>query len=190
MRQRRRRLHGDRHRTSPGTRMVAVSGHVKRPGRVRDRQRHHDVPRPARGDEFCEGIRDGNELKAFMPGGGVGAVVPARAARPAVRGQARRRRRLDARVGRDHGDGRDHRHPVGRADARCASTPTSPAASARRAARAARGWSASCSGSSTVTAARGPRPAARRRRVDLPRATSRTRRASGSASTPCRSPTR
>ena len=33
--------------TSPGTRMVAVSGHVERPGCLRDRQRHHDVPRPA-----------------------------------------------------------------------------------------------------------------------------------------------
>ena len=33
--------------TSPGTRMVAVSGHVKRPGVLRDRQRHHDLPRSA-----------------------------------------------------------------------------------------------------------------------------------------------
>ena len=33
--------------TSPGTRMIAVSGHVKRPGCLRDRQRLDHVPRPA-----------------------------------------------------------------------------------------------------------------------------------------------
>ena len=56
--------------TSPGTRMVAVSGHVKRPGvyeiingttTFRDLLYH---------EEFCGGIRNGNELKAFVPGGG------------------------------------------------------------------------------------------------------------------------
>ncbi len=56
--------------TSPGTRMVAISGHVKRPGVyeiVNGSTSFRDI---IYGDEFCQGIRDGNELKAFVPGGG------------------------------------------------------------------------------------------------------------------------
>jgi NADH-quinone oxidoreductase subunit F len=56
--------------TSPGTRMVAVSGHVKRPGVfeiVNGTTTFRDL---IYGDDFCGGIRDGNELKAFVPGGG------------------------------------------------------------------------------------------------------------------------
>jgi len=55
---------------SPGTRMLAISGHVKRPGvyevehgKVTFRDLFYD-------DNFCQGIRDGNELKMFIPGGG------------------------------------------------------------------------------------------------------------------------
>jgi len=56
--------------TSPGTRMVAVSGHVKRPGVyeiINGSTTFRDI---IYGDEFCQGIRDDNELKAFVPGGG------------------------------------------------------------------------------------------------------------------------
>ncbi len=56
--------------TSPGTRMVAVSGHVKRPGVfeiVNGSTTFRDL---IYGDEFCQGIRDDNDLKAFVPGGG------------------------------------------------------------------------------------------------------------------------
>ncbi len=56
--------------TSPGTRMIAVSGHVKRPGVyeiVNGSTTFRDL---IYGDEFAQGIRDGNELKAFVPGGG------------------------------------------------------------------------------------------------------------------------
>ncbi len=56
--------------TSPGTRMVAVSGHVKRPGVyeiINGTTTFRDL---LYNDEFCGGIRDGNELKAFVPGGG------------------------------------------------------------------------------------------------------------------------
>ena len=56
--------------TSPGTRMIAVSGHVKRPGVfeiVNGSTTFRDL---LYGDDFCQGIRDGNELKAFVPGGG------------------------------------------------------------------------------------------------------------------------
>ena len=56
--------------TSPGTRMVAVSGHVRRPGVfeiVNGTTTFRDL---IYGEEFCGGIRDGNTLKAFVPGGG------------------------------------------------------------------------------------------------------------------------
>ena len=56
--------------TSPGTRMVAVSGHVKRPGVyeiVNGTTTFRDL---IFGEDFCGGMRDGNELKAFVPGGG------------------------------------------------------------------------------------------------------------------------
>jgi NADH-quinone oxidoreductase subunit F len=56
--------------TSPGTRMVAISGHVKRPGVyeiVNGSTTFRDI---IYGDEFCQGIRDDNDLKAFVPGGG------------------------------------------------------------------------------------------------------------------------
>ncbi len=56
--------------TSPGTRMIAVSGHVKRPGVyeiVNGSTTFRDL---IYGDEFGQGIRDDNDLKAFVPGGG------------------------------------------------------------------------------------------------------------------------
>ena len=56
--------------TSPGTRMVAVSGHVKRPGVyeiINGTTTFRDL---LYGDEFSQGIRDDNQLKAFVPGGG------------------------------------------------------------------------------------------------------------------------
>ncbi|MFM8902672.1 MAG: NADH-quinone oxidoreductase subunit F, partial [Actinomycetota bacterium] len=57
-------------KTSPGTRMVAVSGHVKRPGVyeiINGTTTFRDL---IFGEEFCGGIRDGKSLKAFVPGGG------------------------------------------------------------------------------------------------------------------------
>ncbi|NQV97764.1 MAG: NADH-quinone oxidoreductase subunit NuoF [Acidimicrobiaceae bacterium] len=57
-------------KTSPGTRMVAVSGHVKRPGVyeiVNGTTTFRDL---IYGDEFCGGVRNDNKLKAFVPGGG------------------------------------------------------------------------------------------------------------------------
>ena len=56
--------------TSPGTRMVAVSGHVQRPGVfeiVNGTTTFRDL---LYGEEFCQGIRGGRALKAFVPGGG------------------------------------------------------------------------------------------------------------------------
>ncbi len=55
---------------SPGTRMLAISGHVKRPGvyeveqgKVTFRELLYDA-------NYCGGIRDDNDLKMFIPGGG------------------------------------------------------------------------------------------------------------------------
>jgi NADH-quinone oxidoreductase subunit F len=50
--------------------MVAVSGHVKRPGVfeiINGTTTFRDL---IYGDDFCGGIRDDNGLKAFVPGGG------------------------------------------------------------------------------------------------------------------------
>ncbi len=55
---------------SPGTRMFAVSGHVKRPGVYEVEQGITTFRDLLYGDNFCQGIRDGHELKMFVPGGG------------------------------------------------------------------------------------------------------------------------
>ena len=50
--------------------MIAVSGHVRRPGVyeiVNGSTTFRDL---LYGEEFCQGIRDDNGLKAFVPGGG------------------------------------------------------------------------------------------------------------------------
>jgi NADH-quinone oxidoreductase subunit F len=56
--------------TSPGTRMVAVSGHVNRPGVFEIVNGTTTFRELIYGDEFSAGIRGGNALKAFVPGGG------------------------------------------------------------------------------------------------------------------------
>lgn len=55
---------------SPGTRMLAISGHVNRPGVYEVEQGVVTFRDLFYGDNFCQGIKDGNELKMFIPGGG------------------------------------------------------------------------------------------------------------------------
>ena len=55
---------------SPGTRLFAVSGHVKRPGVYEVEHGITTFRDLLYGDNFCQGIRDGHELKMFVPGGG------------------------------------------------------------------------------------------------------------------------
>ncbi len=55
---------------SPGTRLFAVSGHVKRPGVYEVEHGVTSFRDLLYGDNFCQGIRDGHELKMFVPGGG------------------------------------------------------------------------------------------------------------------------
>ncbi len=56
--------------TSPGTRLFAVSGHVKRPGVYEVEHGITTFRDLFYGDNFCQGMRDGHELKMFIPGGG------------------------------------------------------------------------------------------------------------------------
>ena len=57
-------------KTSPGTRKVAVSGHVNRPGVYEIINGITTFRDLLYKEEFCGGIRNGNQLKAFVPGGG------------------------------------------------------------------------------------------------------------------------
>ena len=56
--------------TSPGTRMFAVSGQVKRPGVYEVEQGVTTYEDLIYGDDYCQGMLEGRELKAFVPGGG------------------------------------------------------------------------------------------------------------------------
>jgi len=56
--------------SSPGTRLFAISGHVKRPGVYEVEHGVTTFRDLIYGDNFCQGIRDGHGLKAFIPGGG------------------------------------------------------------------------------------------------------------------------
>ena len=174
--------------TSPGTRMFAVSGHVERPGVF----------------EIVNGTTTFRVLLyATSSAGGSVTAASSRRSSPAGLGAVVLRRALDLPFegklvgaagsmlgsGRDHGDGPDHRHPAGRADA------------VRFYAHECCGKCMPCREGTTWLERildadrRRPRP-----REDLDRcsrsasrsapACSRTRRASGSASRPCRSRTR
>ncbi len=55
---------------SPGTRLLAISGHVKRPGVYEVEQGVVTFRELFYGDNYCGGIKDDNALKAFIPGGG------------------------------------------------------------------------------------------------------------------------
>ncbi|MDE0134716.1 MAG: NADH-quinone oxidoreductase subunit NuoF [Acidimicrobiaceae bacterium] len=56
--------------TSPGTRMIAVSGHVQRPGVYEITNGTTTFRDLIYGEDYCGGLRPGRTLKAFVPGGG------------------------------------------------------------------------------------------------------------------------
>ena len=56
--------------SSPGTRLFAISGHVKRPGVYEVEHGITTFRDLFYGENFCQGIRNGHELKTFIPGGG------------------------------------------------------------------------------------------------------------------------
>lgn len=55
---------------SPGTRLIALSGHVNRPGVYEIPQGTTTFEDLFYGEDYGQGIRDGNQLKMFIPGGG------------------------------------------------------------------------------------------------------------------------
>ncbi len=55
--------------TSPGTRLFAVSGHVKRPGVYEIEHGVTTFRELIYGEQYCQGMREGHELKMFIPGG-------------------------------------------------------------------------------------------------------------------------
>ena len=55
---------------APGTRLFAISGHVKNPGVFEVEYGVTTFRDLIYAPVYCGGIRDGNELKAFIPGGG------------------------------------------------------------------------------------------------------------------------
>jgi NADH-quinone oxidoreductase subunit F len=55
--------------SSPGTRLIALSGHVNRPGVFEVPQGTTTFRELFESEQYGAGIRDGNELKMFIPGG-------------------------------------------------------------------------------------------------------------------------
>ena len=93
-----------------GPKLFCVSGHVKKPG-VYEADMRTTLRELIYG--YAGGIRDGHQLKAVIPGGSsVPILLPHQLD---VAGQLRRcgEGRIDARLGRDHRDGRDHLHGLG-----------------------------------------------------------------------------
>ncbi len=55
---------------SPGSRMLAISGHVNRPGVYEVEQGEVTFRELFYGDNYCQGIRNDGDVKMFIPGGG------------------------------------------------------------------------------------------------------------------------
>ena len=115
-----------------GTRIVSLSGHVKRPGYYEIEVGKATIGELINDPAFGGGLRDGRKLKAVIPGGSSAKVFKAgekfklkrkggRQRRRAGSGHARsalrlrfaHRRRLDERFERHHRDGRLDRHRRG-----------------------------------------------------------------------------
>ncbi len=120
-----------------GTRLFAVSGHVQKPG-------VYEFPMGITLRELiydhCGGIRNGNKLKAVVPGG---SSVPDSDRRPGRCSNGLRfdrQGRQHARIGRRDRDGRNHVHGKGRSPHHPVLCRRNPAGSARSAAREPNGF--------------------------------------------------
>ena len=126
-----------------GTRVFSLSGNVANGGQLRARARHAAARADLRASAAAS--RTARELKAIIPGGSSMPVLTRRRGRHAARlqrGRASRARMLgSARRDRDR---RPRLHGAARRCASRSSTCTSPAASARRAARGRAGWCSCC----------------------------------------------
>ncbi len=98
---------------SKGTRVFAVSGHVKNPGVFEVEFGVTTFRDIIMAPVYAGGIRGDRKLKAFIPGGASGAVALRGAPRHSARSGRRRQDGHDARVGRDRRHGRDDRHGQG-----------------------------------------------------------------------------
>ena len=150
---------------STGTRIFSVSGHVERPGNYEVELGMHVPRRSSTASPAASATA--SELKFFIPGGASSPwlLTDEHLDAPLDMDYVGAELEHDARLGRDHGVRRDHRPAARRVAARASSSPTSRAASARRAARAS-GWIEKVLYRmlARLRPARGPRPAARRRR--------------------------
>ena len=144
---------------SKGTRLFAVSGHVRNPGVFEVEFGVTTFRDIIYGERYGDGIRDGNQHQGLHPRRGVGAVVLRGAPRPAARGGRRRRGRVDARLGRHRRDGRDHRRGQGRVAGRAVLRPRV----VRQVHAVPRGHVVA--GEDPAPHARRPRPAGRRRQA-------------------------
>ena len=138
---------------SKGTKLMALSGHVKRPGQLRAGMGQGQLPgahvrSPARRRhprrQRAEGLHSGRRLLA---------LARTRAPRRAPGQRGHRRGRVHGRLRLGHRHGSHHLHGAGRLAHRRASSTGSRAASAPPAGRAAAGWRRSWSGSRPARAA-------------------------------------
>ena len=121
---------------SPGTKVVSVSGCVRRPGNF---EVELGVPTRELIYDLAGGPLDGARVKAFYPGGSSSPVLTGDDLDVPLHLRGHGSGRLDARLGLDHRRRRQRLDPRTWRCARRASTTTSPAASARPAARAPTG---------------------------------------------------
>ena len=90
--------------------MISLSGHVNRPGNY---ELPHGITWRQLFEEVGSGIRNGNELKMWIPGGASRTLVHPEEHLD-LESRSGRRHQLDARIGRGDRHGRDHVVGAGR----------------------------------------------------------------------------
>ena len=129
---------------SKGTKLLALAGHVKRPGNYELEWAKASFRDLIYDPRLGGGIRDDNELKAFIPGGASSPWLgPEHLDVPAGQ-RGHRRGRHHGRVGLGHPHGPHHLHGPGRLADRPLLPPGVLRAVHARAGRAAAGWRRSC----------------------------------------------
>ena len=107
--QRRRRLRGAGQRTSPPGTRIWSPVRPRQPARqLRGRARHDHLPRPALRPPLGGGIREGSEVKAFIPGGASAPWFGPDQLDLSTRPRRGAATRVDARLGIGRGHGREH----------------------------------------------------------------------------------
>ena len=99
--------------TARGTRLFAVSGHVKKPGVFEVEFGNTTFRDLIESPLYAGGVRGGKALKAFIPGGASAPWFYEEHLDLAARARRGRQGRLDARLRRHRRDGRGHRRRAG-----------------------------------------------------------------------------